>query len=121
MKYTQKELEIMSDRDIDRICAVCHGYGYDYIERNPDNAPNYCGKWGDCGELIDEIGICIFSNEESDIETGTSRLTGEWTVSAIDYGDDNEASLISDLVSCRSDNQKRAVAIVYILIKQSNE
>lgn len=93
-KYEQKQLELMTDRQLDAICAVHNGYGEDWVERHPELVPNYCNTWLCCGELIDECGIIADGNGSALIVI------------------DEE---YRHIVKCEV---KRAVVIVYILVMQ---
>lgn len=95
MKYTQKELEAMSDFDIDRICATHRGV-------NPDSAPNYCGRWCDCGVLDDYLRAIAGATIEFD-----------GSISLFHHR--------KNKISVRCKGTKRASSIAYILVKQSNE
>ena len=99
----KEDLEKLSDRSIDRLVAVASGYGADYIERNPDNAPNYCEIWSDMGPLIEGAGISV-----------TYMLHEGWDCHAlIDDGNGHD-----EKYNTMHENPLRAAAIVYLLMQE---
>lgn len=105
--YTQAELEGMSNLELNSMAASCFGVLNPTITDgklvgaikrvgviNINAHIDYCNNWSDCGELIDESGI---------IADGYGFAEG--------VSDDDRQYR----VKC---NVKRAVTIVYILIKQ---
>ena len=107
MKYTQAELEGMSDLELNLIVAELQesGEGSEFdkvinreLKRSVEHGRiDYCNNWSDCGALIDECGIGLYH---------PSFDRKEWS-----------AYIIDEFISV-GDNPKRAVTIVYILINQ---
>ena len=97
MNYTQTELEGMSDDELNEKATKLKYNGY-YAYYCP------CNNWNDCGALIDNL--CA---ERTVLSQGTS-VHGEYV--GYTYGD---KSLLVD------QPHKRAVTIVYILIKQGKK
>lgn len=99
MKHTKEQLEAMSDRGIDKLVAISTGFNADYIEKNPNDAPFYCSRWVDAGPLIDEL---------------KSYHGARLTIS------DNFVDFHSERTypTSAAGEEKRAIAIVYILIRQ---
>ena len=110
MKYTQKQLESMSDFELN-VVAANQFYESGEITTSPakfgvqvhvngafvDDSYNPCGSWSDCGDLIDECNI--------------NTTKGSQMCSAV--------SLIGiEFMQVVDVNIKRAVTITYILIKQ---
>lgn len=116
--HTIEDLELMSDHELNIIASsfsgvinpiVNKGKVFGSIKRdgviNISSCIDYCGKWGDCGSLIDQEGIMISNCSGTNKESSS----GRW-----DNG-------IYKEISVSSLNIKRSVTIVYILIKQCRE
>ena len=98
--YTQQELEEMVDADLNKTAGILSGAvrtdcNYAYYKMF---CPQYCSNWGAVGVLIDECRI------------NTRHSSSSRNVYATNWGE----SCIS-----RHTNAKRAITIVYILIKQA--
>lgn len=110
---TQQELEAMTDFELNRLTAELKGVYhsefkevvYGAIKRegviNVPTPVDYCNNWGDCGALIDECGIT----------TKVARCTEFVAWFAMD-------SNKMGLSVLNKNDPKRAITIVYILIKQ---
>lgn len=123
MKHTQKQLEAMSDLQINEIVADYEGmfvqkefgnrvgltksfreqYPSVVWSRPKDDSDcwaqfNYCNRWDDIGGLIDE---CSIDLQHDQLGNGM-HFASDW----------------DDVFVSSNPNIKRAAAIVYILIKQ---
>ena len=112
MEFTQEQLESMSDLELNMIASkllnvlnvtVNHKKLFGAIKRegvtNITTHIDYCNKWSDCGDLIDELNDSMYLYVDADLaslEDGKSKFTA------------------------KHENNKRAVTIVYILVKQFN-
>ena len=119
MEFTQEQLESMSNLEINHIVAkikgdlidvpfgfegfICgdkHCY-YDDLRGIWGCHPDYCHDWSECGILIDELII------ENKIVISIKKRNLMFTSA-------------SDAFNMKHEDIKRAVTIVYILVKQSN-
>ena len=103
--YTQQELEEMVDADLNKTAGILSGTvradcNYSYYKTF---CPDYCRNWGAAGALVDECGISV----EFDCEIHDDHPQSWWN-----------ASLLDRVVTMHHRNPRRAVTIVYILIKQ---
>ena len=97
--YTQQELEEMVDADLNKTAGILRGLvrpggSYYYYEKF---CPQYCSNWFAVGALIDECNIDIQHDQ-----------MGNGFHFASDFED----------ITSKHKNIKRAVTVVYILIKQ---
>ncbi|HEY7864616.1 MAG TPA: phage protein NinX family protein [Psychromonas sp.] len=102
IKYTQEQLEEMSDFEINKIAAELNGMDYSGVSeqmKHDYNMPDYCNNWSDMGPLIHRYKIAM---------TPQGWNTTLWSAST---------SINCDMTSISS-NPLRAAAVVYILIKQ---
>jgi len=113
MEFTQEQLESMSDFELN-VVAANNFYDSGEITTSPakfgvqvhvngafvDGSYNPCGSWSNCGDLIDEFKIGL----------DPVNLGGEveWFV----------RTEFSNEMLAMGKNPKRAVTIVYILVKQ---
>ena len=119
MKFTREQLESMTDFQLN-VVAANHFYDCDEIVTSPskygvkihadgvliDDSYNPCESWSDCGDLIDELNLAIEPHFE-----------GGYLVSNVtSFGWGGEP--IIDSYEIYHENPRRAVTIVYILIKQ---
>ena len=131
MTFTQKELEAMSNFELNAVVAKLF-LPYDYIVNEKDKSVelaiykdvmaggmhdqvlspyaefNPCNNWKDCGSLIDEGQISLIKDERIGYYANTGWLHH------------SDAVLDSRFESYHN-NSKRAVTIVYILIKQGDK
>ena len=115
MKFTQEQLESMSDFELNLI--VCEKFIPVIVEDNQSEdcssvmvndivnmyPLDFCNNWSDCGDLIEECNIGL---------------------DPTDFGGEVEwfaKPEFSNEVLTMDKNPKRAVTIVYILVKQCNE
>ena len=135
MEFTQEQLESMSDFELNVVAAYLF-YDGGEVTTSPakfgvqvhvngafvDDSYNPCNSWSDCGDLIDECkGISIYPISEDDHVNKSSSLTGEWESIGLSFGDNNLLTDISGMFTSINKNPKRAVTIVYILVKQSQK
>ena len=132
MKYTQEQLEAMSDFELNKAVAksighitfkssmeggcdigteqVCRGVRFnkwvDYCNNwsDMDKWVDYCNNWSDMGTLIFDSGINLESPESIGID--------DWCASNF------SAVGLGSTINSYSENPLRASAIIYILIKQ---
>lgn len=96
--YTQNELESLEDKSLDKIVAIYLGYGEDYLDRNPDNAPSYCN----CrGIVMDVIGDILTDNSSIEIFSNSTKVC-----------------IYNKEFRVTHQNLLRAIVISYILMKQ---
>ena len=122
MEFTQEQLESMTDLELNFSAAglvynkesvsISNGsvliyQGFDDGARNY-NGIDYCESWGDCGELIDELNLDIGPHFEGGYSVSNA-TSFSW-----------EGDPILDSYDIYHENIKRAVTVVYILVKQSN-
>lgn len=112
--YTQKELESMSDQDLNYITSSLRHkyysrvYSHGFIvqvcdEDSPIRNVDYCNNWSDCGDLVDELSVgnmSVFISEDS-----------------VSYNNHHKGE---QEYQSEHTNTKRAVTIIYILIKQES-
>lgn len=117
MKFTQQQLELMNDFELNVVAANVF-YEYDNIITSPsdesfnaaclhhddmcmlDDNFNPLYKWSDCGDLIDE---CNINTTRGSQMCSAASVSGMGFIQVVDV------------------NVKRAVTIVYILVKQSQK
>jgi len=120
MKFSQEQLESMSDFELNVVAANLF-YDGGEITTSPakfgvqvhvngafvDDSYNPCGSWSDCGDLIDEckLSLCV-------VDDGDYRVN--------DRGIHHSGRIINPMSYYYDKNPKRAVTIVYILVKQFN-
>ena len=108
MKYTQNQLIVMSDFDINCIIAKIQNESGVYMnDIVSQRVKDYCNSWSDMGPLLgpNNISICY---DKKDFPC------------AFVLEDISEFREWDFKVCCFNGNVLRAAAIVYILIKQDN-
>lgn len=106
MKHTKDQLEAMSDTELNRVVAVIAGYGADYLERNPDNAPDYCNKHSEMMPLAFECAIEL-----------SPLFRGGWVASEVSSYTHEEDPIYNENQASHT-NPLRACAIVYVLARK---
>ena len=117
MKHTKEQLEAMSDFELNTIVVKFDKTRFlDKLTNTSMVAKgkvNYCKNWSDIGPLMEECGISVIKVSDGYL------AIGEWG-----YIDINSCETMLQIEQTGNQNEsvntnlKRAIAIVYILIKQ---